>query len=155
MAEALSTSELFPFRPVEAKDNPIPIVSGSSHRTEEFQKGKYSHTASLQNSWSALQEGFFLPWPHAASWGKTLHPASGSRRCSVSLPECVNNCPALTDGFSGPFQSLHTQGVEIVKSVFRFYPMPCMHPKGCLVEYGIIRCIKDTNLTLQIHVYVK
>lgn len=43
MAEALSTSELFPFRPVDAKDNPIPPVTGSSHRTEKFQKDKYNH----------------------------------------------------------------------------------------------------------------
>lgn len=47
MAEALSTSELFPFRPVDAKDNPIPVVTGSSHRMQEFQKAKYNHSTSL------------------------------------------------------------------------------------------------------------
>lgn len=47
MAEALSTSELFPFRPVNAKDNPIPTVTGSSHRMQEFQKGKYNYLTLL------------------------------------------------------------------------------------------------------------
>lgn len=36
IAEAFSTSELFPFKPVDAKENPIQIVARLNHRMEEF-----------------------------------------------------------------------------------------------------------------------
>lgn len=60
MAEAPSTSELFPFGPVDTKDNPIPADWVKS------QNGKYKQSASLQNSWPAVQADFLLLWPHPA-----------------------------------------------------------------------------------------